>query len=70
VLAGAGFVKALAEVMRTTRWQGRLAAHREAAIRVIVKPHEEIKPLIRKWRQSLSDDPRAVMNLLGCIGKN
>lgn len=27
-------------------------------MRVIVKPHEEIKPLLRDWRRSLSDDPR------------
>jgi hypothetical protein len=27
-------------------------------MRTRVKPHEEIKPLIRKWRRTLSDDPQ------------
>jgi hypothetical protein len=26
-------------------------------MRVVVKPHEEIRPLLRDWRRALSDDP-------------
>jgi hypothetical protein len=26
-------------------------------MRIVVKPHEVIKPLIREWRRTLSDDP-------------